>query len=159
MSVIEAVSWDHPDAVALREARRRDIAEIYGRDGTEPAGSAAAGPDVVVFLVAYDHGTAVGCGGLRLIEDGVGEVKRMYVDPAKRRTGVSTAILEALEAWAIEQHLHTLKVETGDLLIAARRFYDREGYQRIPPFGPYVGSTLSICYAKQLVRADGPAPH
>lgn len=150
LPVIEVVSWDHPDALALREARRRDIADTYGREHTEPIGSAATGPDVAVFLVAYDNGTAVGCGGLRVIADGVGEVKRMYVAPAMRGTGVSTAILKALEDWAVEHHLHSLKLETGDLLVAAQRFYEREGYQRVPPFGPYVESSLSICYEKQL---------
>jgi putative acetyltransferase len=93
--VIQEVGWDHPEAVALREARRREIAEVYGRQDSEPAGSEATGRDVAVFVVAYDDSRAVGCGGLRLIDDGVGEVKRMYVDPAARGTGVSTAILAA----------------------------------------------------------------
>lgn len=148
--MIRAVSWGHPDAVALREARRREIAEIYGREDSEPAGSAATGPDVAVFLVAYDDQLAVGCGGLRVIGDGVGEVKRMYVHPAKRGTGVSTAILKALESWAVEHQLRSLRLETGDLLVAAQRFYEREGFTSIRPFGPYVGSTLSRCYEKQL---------
>jgi hypothetical protein len=30
------------------------------------------------------------------------------------------------------------------------RFYEREGYSRIPLFGPYVGSDLSVCYARDL---------
>jgi putative acetyltransferase len=151
VGVIEPVGWDHPDAVALREARQREIAETYGRDDSEPAGSAVTGPDVAVFLVAYDGRRAVGCGGLRIIGDGVGEVKRMYVDSAKRGTGVSTALLKALETWAIEHQLRSLRLETGDLLVAAQRFYEREGFTSIPPFGPYVGSTLSRCYERQVV--------
>ena len=46
--------------------------------------------------------------------------------------------------------LDTLVLETGDLLTAAQRFYEREGYTRIPPFGPYVGSSLSVCYETRL---------
>jgi GNAT superfamily N-acetyltransferase len=148
--VIEVVSWEHPDALALREARRLEIAEIYGRDDSEPDGSAATGDDVAAFLVAYQDTRAVGCGGLRFIGDGLGEVKRMYVAPAYRGTGVSTAILTALERWAIKHEIRTLRLETGDLLAAAQRFYEREGYLPIAPFGPYVGSALSRCYEKQL---------
>lgn len=149
--MIEAVAWDHPDAIALREARQQEIAEVYGREGSEPAGSEATGPDVAIFLVAYGDGCGVGCGGLRIIGDGVGEVKRMYVNPANRGTGVSTAILKALENWSVEHNVRTLRLETGDLLVAAQRFYEREGFTSIPPFGPYIGSSLSRCYEKQVV--------
>jgi GNAT superfamily N-acetyltransferase len=152
--VIAAVAWDHPDAVALREALRLDIAVMYGREGSEPTGSAATGQDVAVFLVAYVDDRAVGCGGLRVIEDGVGEVKRMYVDPSYRSTGLSTSVLNALERWASEHQVGILRLETGDLLAAAHRFYEREGYVRIPLFGPYVGSTVSRCYEKQLVGGN-----
>jgi putative acetyltransferase len=160
--VIQEVGWDHPEAVALREARRREIAEVYGRQDSEPAGSEATDRDVAVFVVAYDDSRAVGCGGLRLIDDGVGEVKRMYVDPAARGTGVSTAILAALESWAVEHDLRTLRLETGDLLIAAQQFYQREGFTEIPAYGPYVGSALSRCYEKHLPRPatlGGEGPH
>lgn len=153
--MIERVRWDHADALALSEARRREIAKIYGRDGTEPAGSALDGPDAALFLVAYDDGRPVGCGALRVIADGVGEVKRMYVEPAARGGGAAAAILGALEAWAEQHGLHTLVLETGDLLAAAQRFYEREGYRRIPPFGPYVDSALSVCFEKHLDRFVG----
>ena len=149
--MIEAVGWDHPDAVALREARRLEIAETYGREDSEPAGSAATAADVSVFLVAYDDAVAVGCGALRVLADGAAEVKRMYVVPTKRGTGTATAILCALEEWARERSIDRLVLETGDLLIPAQRFYEREGYRRIPPFGPYVGSALSVCYEKRLI--------
>ena len=149
--MIEAVGWDHPDAVALREARRLEIAETYGREDSEPAGSAATAADVSVFLVAYDDAVAVGCGALRVLAGGAAEVKRMYVVPAMRGTGISTAILRALEDWARERSIDRLVLETGDLLIPAQRFYEREGYRRIPPFGPYVGSALSVCYEKRLI--------
>ncbi len=149
--MIGAVRWDHPDAVALRAARRLEIAETYGREDSQPVGSEATGPDVAVFFVAYRSGRAVGCGGLRIITDGVGDVKGMYVEPASRGTGVSTVILNALESWAVEHSVRTVRLETGDLLVAAQRCYEREGYSPIPPFGPYVGSALSRCYEKQLV--------
>jgi putative acetyltransferase len=148
--VIHQVGWEHSDAVSLREARQREIAEAYGREGSEPAGSEATGSDIAVFLIAYDEQRPVGCGALRLIGDDAGEIKRMYVVPALRGTGVSVSILTALESWAVEHHLRVLRLETGDLLAAAQRFYERAGYVPIPRFGPYVGSALSRCYEKQL---------
>ncbi len=50
-----------------------------------------AGPGSA-WLVAYDDaGEPVGCGGLRTLEPGIGEIKRMYVRPAARRVGCRAA--------------------------------------------------------------------
>lgn len=148
--VICEVGWDHSDAVVLREARRAEIAEAYGRDGTEPTGSEASTKDMAVFLVAYQGGAAVACGGLRLLGVGAAEIKRMYAVPAVRGTGAATEVLRALEDWSVAHDVSVLRLETGDALRAARRFYQREGYTSIPPFGPYVDSRLSRCYERRL---------
>jgi putative acetyltransferase len=36
-------------------------------------------------------------------------------------------------------------------------FYERHGYGRIPSFGHYAGSTLSVCYERVLDTAPGRA--
>lgn len=155
------VEWDHPDAVALREARRADIAEAYGRDGTEPTGSEETATDMAVFLVAYREGAPVACGGLRPLDEHAAEIKGMYAVPGVRGTGVATKVLRSLEWWTIAHDVAVLRLETGDALRAAQRFYEREGYIPVPPFGPYVGAGLSRCYERRL-SGDGvlvPALH
>lgn len=37
-----------------------------------------------IFLVGYEDGRPVACGGLRRLHDGVAEIKRMYVSPSAR---------------------------------------------------------------------------
>jgi GNAT superfamily N-acetyltransferase len=150
--VIAEVGWDHPDAVALRAMQRADIAVVYGRDDSEPAGSEATGADV--FVVAYRDGAPVACGGLRAIGDGIVEVKRMYATPAARGTGAAVAVIRALEAWAVARGFAAVRLETGDRLVAAQRFYLREGYSPIARYGPYVDSELSLCFEKRLTPAE-----
>jgi hypothetical protein len=41
-------------------------------------------------------------------------------------------------------------LETGDRMLAAQRFYRREGYDPIPLFGHYTGSDLSRCFGRVL---------
>jgi putative acetyltransferase len=151
---IEEVTWGQPDGSALRAAQRVEIEARYGRPDSEP-GPAPTAEDMTVFFVAYsDDGTPMGCGGLRRLDPHFGEVKRMYVTPQSRGTGVSTAILDRLEQYAADAGWQRLVLETGDMQPDAERFYLREGYSRIPNFGYYIGSDLSRCFEKVLVPAD-----
>ncbi|MFI5754759.1 GNAT family N-acetyltransferase [Streptomyces sp. NPDC051569] len=152
---IEQVPWADPDATALRTAQRAEVAVRYGTPDSEP-GVAPSAADIAVFFVArQDDGTAVGCGGLRDLGEGIGEVKRMYVDPAWRGSGVSGRILRTLEDWARGQGWTSLRLETGDRQPDAVRFYTRSGYTRIPNFGAYADSGISLCFERSLSSRDG----
>ena len=147
---ITAVTWDDPDAVRLRAAQRAELDARYGTEDHEP-GAVPTADSVAVFLVARDAGgTAVGCGGLRLLGPGSGEVKRMYVDPAVRGTGVAAALLRALEDHARRLGIARLLLETGTGQPDAIRFYQREGYEPIEAYGPYAGEPISRCFARDL---------
>ncbi|WP_341719220.1 GNAT family N-acetyltransferase [Micromonospora sp. FIMYZ51] len=142
--------WESTDGVRLRAAQRTELDARYGSDDHEP-GSPPTAESVTVFLIARDGtGTAVGCGGLRLLGPDSAEIKRMYVIPSARGTGVATTILRALEHAARDAGVRTLLLETGTAQPEAIRFYEREGYHRIDNFGPYRGEALSVCYARQL---------
>ena len=149
MVTVADEAWDSPDGEALRLAQRVELDQRYGADlepGTKPTSD-----DIAVFLVARDEdGRAVGCGALRRLSDDVAEVKRLYVDPGHRGTGVATALLRALEARAAERGWTTLRLETGTEQPEAIRFWQREGYRPIPLFGQYAGSTVSLCFERVL---------
>lgn len=147
---IDEVAWDHPASVALRQAQRDEIAIRYGTPDSEP-GPAPSGDDIAAFYVAFaDDGEPLGCGGLRPLNDSEGEVKRMFVTPSSRGTGTAVAILDRLEASARDRGWIRLLLETGDQQPDAIRFYTREGFERVPNFGYYVGVDESHCFAKEL---------
>ncbi|BDI21959.1 GNAT family N-acetyltransferase [Herbiconiux sp. L3-i23] len=142
--------WDDVDAAALRAAQRAELDSRYGRSDHEP-GTAPSAADIDFFLVArVDDGAAAGCGGLRRLDETSAEIKRMYVRPENRGSGVSTAILRELEAEALRRGWSTLRLETGTEQPDAIRFYEREGYRSIDPFGSYIGSPISVCYERGL---------
>lgn len=149
---IRAVDWEHPDGVRLRAAQESEVAERY-RDieGSEP-GPKPTGADMSYFAIALRDGAAIGCGGLRALDARHGEVKRMYVAPEHRGTGVSTALLRHLEAEARRRGWERLVLETGDRQPDAMRLYEREGYTRIPNFGYYADSEWSRCYELRLTE-------
>ena len=146
---IRIVDWDDPASVRLRDAQQAEIAIRYGTPDSEP-GPKPSAADMSIFFVAYTDDIPVGCGGLRTLDAEHGEVKRMYVVPERRGSGVSIALLRILEAEARRRGWNRLVLETGPAQPDAMRFYEREGFLPIPNFGYYVGSELSLCYAKSL---------
>ena len=147
---IDQVAWDHPASVSLRAAQRAEIAERYGTPDSEP-GPAPTGDDITAFFVAFDDdGAALGCGGLRQLNEHEAEVKRMFVRTESRGSGVSTGILSRLEQYGREAGWRRLLLETGNGQPDAIRFYTREGYDRIENFGHHAGVDDSLCFAKAL---------
>jgi GNAT superfamily N-acetyltransferase len=147
--VVRLVDWDDPAARALRDAQRAEIEIRYGTPDSEP-GIAPTAADVTAFFVAYVDDEPVGCGGLRALGESEAEIKRMFVAIPHRGSGVSTAIISALEQFGRERGWNRLVLETGDRQPDAVRFYEREGYTRIGNFGHYEGHAASLCYAKTL---------
>jgi putative acetyltransferase len=148
---IEVRPWDDPAGAELRLRQRAELDSRYGSEDHEP-GLPPSAADTDVFLVAVDSdtGEAIGCGALRQLDSASAEIKRMYVEPRMRGTGVATGLLRALESAAAERGWRTLRLETGTEQPDAQRFYGREGYREIPLFGSYAGSTLSVCFEREL---------
>ncbi|MDM4762209.1 GNAT family N-acetyltransferase [Galbitalea sp. SE-J8] len=104
-----------------------------------------------MFLVARDpDGRAVGTAALVDHGDGTGELKRMFVAESARGLGAGSALLAAVERAARECGIRSLVLETGPAQPEAIALYESAGFAHVPLFGPYVGSTDSVCMAKDL---------
>jgi N-acetylglutamate synthase-like GNAT family acetyltransferase len=86
------------------------------------------------------------------------EIKRMYVVPDLRGQGIARRLLTALEAESTALGIARLVLETGARQPEALALYERAGFARIPAFGEYVDSPLSVCMAKQLASAQEKFP-
>jgi putative acetyltransferase len=149
--IVREASWDDPAGVALRKGQRDELTIRYQNPNSEP-GPAPTAEDITVFLVAEDdHGLPIACGGLRRIDDHHGEIKRMYVSPESRGSGAAVTVLRELEQRARDLGWSRLVLETGDRQPDAIRFYEREGYARIPNYGHYVHSPISLCFGRRLL--------
>lgn len=103
----------------------------------------------VRMVGAFRDNTMIGIGGVE-IDGAHAELKRCYVVPEHRGTGVADAILAALIAEARTAGATVVRLETGIHQHAALRFYRRHGFRDIPRFGPYVRSATSVCMAVDL---------
>lgn len=91
------------------------------------------------FVVARMDGEAVGCGALKLLEPGIGEVKRVWTAPSARGCGVARKVMEALEGLARGAGLALLRLDTNRSLTEAHALYRRLGYREIERYNdnPY----------------------
>jgi GNAT superfamily N-acetyltransferase len=148
-ALVEEVNLRYADAIAgmtpaEREADNAAYAvEVTPQMVTRPSGA---------FVVAWLDAEPVGCGAVRALRDqpGVGEIKRMYTDPAARRRSVSRMVLARLEAIAVELGYHRLQLETGTPQPEAIGLYESAGWHRIEPYGLYRDAPTSRCFAKDL---------
>jgi GNAT superfamily N-acetyltransferase len=145
---------DAPESLELIEAVQQEYVVRYGgRDITELAVAEFAPPQGI-FVIGRDAGQLVACGGVRLVEAEVGELKRMYVVPAARRRGIARALLHHLEGEARTLGATRLRLETGLHQPEALALYASDGYVEAEPFGHYAGAPLARHLAKNLVDSE-----
>ncbi len=80
------------------------------------------------WLVVYEDGTPVACGGLRALDAETGEIKRMFVTARARGRGHARALLAELERRAAAAGQRRLLLLTTDVLREARALYEATGY-------------------------------
>jgi GNAT superfamily N-acetyltransferase len=154
--IIERADILSPDAERLILALNEELSTRYPEPGANHFRLDAdeVRPGRGSFLIARRAGAAVACGALRKLGGHVGEIKRMYVDPAERGRGVGRAMLAALEMEARGLGLRRLVLETGSRQPDALALYERAAFARTGPFGDYAASPLSVFMAKDLPPAQ-----
>jgi GNAT superfamily N-acetyltransferase len=149
-----ATPIDEGDGAALAQAMRDEIAAIYdGMDLDSPrmpkAGAAELGPPQGAFLVGYEAGEPVCCGGVKRLDDRHCELKRMYVVPDARGRGVARRLLRALEDAARELGYAVARLDTGPRQPEARHLYESDGYAEIANFN---GNPVASFFGEKPLR-------
>jgi GNAT superfamily N-acetyltransferase len=148
--VIELRAVGYEEALHLAEAMSDEMKVLYeDGEGASPADPHDFLPPGT-FLLGAVEGTDVACGGLKLIKDGVGELKRMYVVPEHRGKGYSRVLLRALVQHARDVGLREVWLETGTRHGPAVALYESEGFRPIAPFGYWADHPETLCFALVL---------
>ena len=86
------------------------------------------------WLVGWRGEEAVACGGLRLLSPEVAEVKRMYVDPSARGSGLARRLVAALEQEAVALGARVVRLDTGREMAPAVALYRSSGYREVEDY-------------------------
>ena len=139
-----------PESLLLFQHLWEHLGELYGDTAPCRFAPSDVGGAGAAFLIAYLDEKPVGCGAIRPLEQGVAEVKRMFVEPVARRQGIAQQILRELERIAVRLGYGTVRLETGVRQPEAIRLYENAGYHRIGCYGTNAEDPLSVCMEKRL---------
>lgn len=139
---------DQPDIVALLQAADDWYATLYPAESNHLLDVSTLQQPDIAFFVARDGNELLGFGAVADRDD-YAEIKRMYLAPVARGRKLGRRILEALEAYAIQNGQDCFRLETGIHQPEAIGLYRSHGYREIGPFGSYSPDPLSLFMEKR----------
>ena len=146
-----------PEVEALVRDLDRLMESLYPAESNHLLDIAALERPDIRFFVARRGGAAIGCGAFRVLDRRHGEIKRMFVAPAQRGSGLGRALLAHIEGAARAEGLERLSLETGISQPEAIGLYRAAGYRECDPFGDYRPDPLSAFMTKPLAPIPFPA--
>jgi ribosomal protein S18 acetylase RimI-like enzyme len=85
------------------------------------------------LLLAIRDGHAAGCVAFRRMDDGVCEMKRLYVRPGFRGSGIGKALADAAVRQAREIGYTSMRLDTVSSMQKAQAMYESMGFVDIKP--------------------------
>ena len=144
--------WEYAGEVARRVwGRQPTRAELHRAIDDDPHSDLE--PPHGSFLAARaGNGDLLGYAGVRLLKSapGTAEIKRMYVRPAGRGSGLGRGLLLAAETSALEMGATHMVLETNTRLTEARGMYEAHGYVETAPYNDH--GAAEHWYLKVLVQ-------
>jgi putative acetyltransferase len=149
---IQRIAPTDPAARILIAASDVYMQSLYPAESNHLESVEALTAPNVTFFGCYIDEELAGCGAVKILHDdgSYGEIKRVFVTPAKRGKGISLAIMQRLEAHLQASGIATSRLETGIHQPEALRLYEKLGYAYRNPFGSYQLDPLSVFMEKML---------
>jgi ribosomal protein S18 acetylase RimI-like enzyme len=153
MIEVRRVRGDDEVARSFVAAMEAWVTEQFGPttpERTSTVTAAEMAPPAGVFVLVYEDGEAVAGGGLRRLEDGVAELKRMWVLPARRGRGHGRRLLDGLEAAAVDLGYRRVRLDTAESMTTAMAMYRAAGYRDI---ADYNGNSYASFWGEKELAA------
>jgi putative acetyltransferase len=108
-------------------------------------------PDITFWSV-WQGGQLVGCGALKELDAGNGEIKSMRTAAGRMREGVGSFVLQHIISEAKRRGYRRLSLETGAMpyFAPAHALYLKFGFRACPPFADYREDPNSVFMAREL---------
>ena len=99
------------------------------------------------FAIDQTGGDVIACGRLHSLNTQTGQIRYMAVTPDQRRRGLGKAILQTLEAIAVESGMSCIILHAREQAVS---FYEYQGYSIVEPSHTLFGSIKHVKMEKTL---------
>ncbi|KRD28715.1 acetyltransferase [Lysobacter sp. Root916] len=149
---IRAGELDHPEVIALLREHLQGMAQLSPPESIHALDLDGLRRPEISFWSAWQDGQLLGCGALKQLDAGHGEIKSMRTVSRHLRKCVAAAMLDHLIDEAGRRAYRRLSLETGSMdgFEPARRLYARYGFEPCGPFADYVDDPNSVFMSKHL---------
>ena len=139
---------DSPDAQILLQELNESLIAILGHNGMSHVCFDDFNQGNGFFLVGYDADIPVCCAGIRMLDERIGEVKRVFA--RRNKSGYGAELMHALEEKAQEAGYERLVLECREGNGHAIEFYKKNGYVVCGKYPPYEDEADAVCLEKWL---------
>lgn len=105
------------------------------------------------LLIGLDGERTVGCVAVRKLDDGVCEMKRLFVRPEARGTGLGRQLAHEIIVVARELGYSLMRLDTLDRLEGAMHIYEKLGFRKTEPY--YRNPLPGVVYWELDLKNDG----
>jgi len=134
-----------PEIEALLRDHVQGMFDVSATDRAHTLGIESLRSPEFTMWSAWQGPELLGCGALKRLPDGRGEIKSMRTADAHLGQGVATAILQHLLHVARQRGYRRVYLETGSAPVfdAAHSLYKKAGFSYCGPFADYVEDPCS----------------
>ena len=108
------------------------------------------------LLIAEIEGKPMGCVALRSFKPGICEMKRLFVKPECRGTGLGRALAKKVIQEAKNKGYHKMLLDTGDFMVAAQSLYSSLGFKTTDQYYDVPADVLKRTVFMELSLDDTP---
>jgi putative acetyltransferase len=141
-----------PEIAAFLEDHVKDMRAITPLESKHALDLDGLRKPEITFWSVYDGDILVGCGAIKRLDAELAEVKSMRTEPSRKRSGIASLLLEHIITEAKQMGCSRLSLETGatEHFVAARKLYEKFGFEYTAPFADYTDDPNSAYMTKAL---------
>lgn len=149
LDAVRALCWAYHDFLLNNSPIDRDITQTFY---PVPKYSALmdklpdlhARPSGIILLARDAQGQPIGCGMTHALDKQTSEIKRVFVSPEGRGTGVASEICKQLISQARADGFKRIVLDTSCQLHGAQALYARLGFSRRGPYQDVPAEILPV---------------
>jgi putative acetyltransferase len=141
-----------PEVVGLLEDHLAEMHQHSPPESVHALDLDALKKPEITFWTIWSGVELIGCGALKELEPGHGEIKSMRTATAFRGRGAGRTMLRYILDEAEKRGYRRLSLETGsmDAFEPARKLYESHGFKYCGPFADYVLDPYSMFMTKEI---------